>query len=75
MNTHKIGVSAGTVWQLLNGENRKWEYQEIKEKTGLSDRYLNAAIGWLAREDKIQIEECENSTDVFYYLELNYYIG
>ena len=75
MNVNKIGESAGIVWRVLNGENRKWEYQEIKEQTGLDDRYLNAAIGWLAREGKIQMEGCEDDQSEVFYLELNYYIG
>ncbi len=73
MNVQRIGENAGIVWRLMNGDNRKWEYSEIKEATGLSNRDLNAAIGWLAREGKIQFEE-QKAGDCFY-LELNYYIG
>ena len=73
MNVHEIGENAGIVWRLLNGNNRQWEYSEIKEATGLSNRELNAAIGWLAREGKIQVEE--RGDDDRFYLELNYYIG
>ena len=56
MDAQTIGNNAGKVWRLLD-HNRKWEYNELKEATGLSDRDLNAAIGWLAREDKIQFEK------------------
>ena len=73
MNVHQIGENAGIVWRLMNGNNRKWEYAEIREATGLSNRELNAAIGWLAREGKVQIEEHEDGSR--FYLELNYYIG
>lgn len=52
MNTQSISDCAKAVWRLLHGDNRKWEYQELKEATGLRDRDLNAAIGWLACEGK-----------------------
>ena len=73
MDAQSIGKNAGIVWRLLD-HNRKWEYNELKEATGLSDRDLNAAIGWLAREDKIQFETSKKDGHD-YYLELNLYIG
>lgn len=45
MNIQSIGESAGIIWNLLQSESRKWDYQEIKQATGLSDRIINAAIG------------------------------
>lgn len=56
MDKHIIGENAGIVWRLLNNENRKWEFKEIKEATKLDELELASAIGWLAREDKIQFE-------------------
>ena len=52
MNKTQIGENAGIVWNILK-DNKHWEYEQLKEISGLSDRELNAAIGWLAREDKI----------------------
>lgn len=74
MDVQTIGKNAGIVWRLLD-HNRKWEYNELKEATGLSDRDLNAAIGWLAREDKIQFETSKKDGHDYLYLELNLYIG
>lgn len=74
MDAQSIGKNAGIVWRLLD-HNRKWEYNELKEVTGLSDRDLNAAIGWLAREDKIQFETSKKDGHDYLYLELNLYIG
>ena len=74
MDVQTIGKNAGIVWRLLD-HNRKWEYNELKEATGLSDRDLNAAIGWLAREDKIQFETSQKDGHDYLYLELNLYIG
>ena len=51
MDKNTIGTHAGLVWRLLSN-NKRWEYGELKAASGLSDRELNAAIGWLAREDK-----------------------
>lgn len=56
MNKTSIGFSAGIVWRLM--DNRQtWTYAELKERSGLTDSELWAAIGWLAREDKLFIEE------------------
>lgn len=55
MNKNGIGINAGIVWRLLDN-NRCLEYREIKRLSGLSDRELNMAVGWLAREDRIQID-------------------
>ena len=56
MDKHVIGENAGIIWRLLNNGER-WEYEQLKEKSGLSDRDLNLAIGWLARENKIFIRQ------------------
>ena len=39
---------------------------------GLTDRDLNAAIGWLAREDKVYFETDKNNTE-FLYLSVDVY--
>ena len=75
MNIQSIGESAGIIWNLLQSESRKWDYQEIKQAPGLSDRIINAAIGWLAREGKLSIEETKVGRRNVLYIELNYYIG
>ena len=75
MNMQSIGESAGVIWKILYGDNRKWEYQELKKATGLRYRELNAAIGWLAREGKIQFEEGDSEHPTALYIELSLYIG
>ena len=74
MDAQSIGKHAGIVWRRW-AHNRRWEYNELKEATGLSDRDLNAAIGWLAREDKIQFETGKKDGRDYQYLELNLSIG
>ena len=56
MNKYQIGTNAGIVWRILS-DNAHWDYEKLKEVSGLSDRDLNAAIGWLAREKKIYCSE------------------
>ena len=69
MNVQSIKDSADKIWKLLHGENRKWEYQEIKEACKLSDRELNAAMGWLASEGKIQFESTRIGDQEILYVE------
>lgn len=72
MNKSQIGTNAGIVWNVLK-DNCHWEYTKLKEATGLSNRDLNAAIGWLAREDKIDFEIKEGEDKLF--LSVNVFIG
>ncbi len=71
MDKCTIGNNAGIVWSLLN-DGRHWKYEELKEASGLTDRDLNAAIGWLAREDKIYFETDQNNEEHLY-LSVNFY--
>lgn len=79
MDKHVIGENAGILWRLLNQDHqRKWELQEAKKATGFDDMELASAIGWLAREEKIQFEfDKDNPEDdkAYIYLMLNVYIG
>ena len=71
MNVQSIGENAGIIWRLLQSESRKWDYQEIKKETGLSDRDINTAIGWLAREGKLTIDDTKVGTRNVIYIQLN----
>lgn len=58
MSIRKIGIDAGIVWQILNdAKDRSCSYDELKLKSKLSDNALNRALGWLAREDKLEIDD------------------
>ncbi len=54
MNTEIIGTNAGAVWVALN-EAGVLGVKQIKKITKLKDKEVYAAIGWLARENKITI--------------------
>ena len=53
MDRDQIMHDASAVWEVLTTKSA-WTYDELKEATGLPDRELNAAFGWLASENKIQ---------------------
>lgn len=58
MNIEMIGTNAGLIWNALN-ENKTLSVKEIKKATKLKEKPLYAALGWLAREGKINLEETE----------------
>ncbi|MDD5780508.1 MAG: winged helix-turn-helix domain-containing protein [Bacteroidales bacterium] len=65
MNKTMIGENAGVVWRLLSTCSDGMEKEELQSRSGLSERELYAAVGWLAREDKIVIEQADGSGDRF----------
>lgn len=53
----KFGENAGLVWNALNAGKKT--AKEIKKATKLTDKMFYAALGWLAREGKVSIEEVD----------------
>lgn len=54
MNIEFIGTSAGSVWTALN-EADALSVKQLKKITKLKEKEIYAALGWLAREGKINI--------------------
>ena len=54
MNTEVIGTYAGAVWEARNG-NGTLTVKQLKKATKLKDKEVFAALGWLAREGKVEI--------------------
>ena len=54
----KIGNDAGRVWNVLNEQGTK-TVKELKKLTKLTEKEIYAAMGWLAREEKLHVEEKE----------------
>ncbi len=50
----KIGESAGKIWKVLNLEGGN-DILKISKLTKIEERDIYLAIGWLAREHKIQL--------------------
>ena len=71
MNKDEIGLNAGKIWQLLS-DYAKWSYGTLKRKSGLKDKELGAAIGWLARENKIELYQEDD--ELYVSLGVNVYI-
>ena len=58
-----IGEVAGQIYQILekNGEST---VTKLKTATKANDFILSAAIGWLARENKVQVTQSGKSVKV-----------
>lgn len=56
MDISLIGTQAGAVWNMLH-EKGRMDLTQLKKENKLSDKEIIAAIGWLAREGKVQSEE------------------
>ncbi|MBS4051421.1 winged helix-turn-helix domain-containing protein [Methylomonas rivi] len=50
-----IGDAAGKIWHYLN-ENGDASVSKITTETGLGKNEVQRAIGWLLKEDKLNIE-------------------
>ena len=50
----QVGVTAGKVWHVLNDSGPQTVAQ-LKKKLNGSGELVSFALGWLAREDKIDI--------------------
>ena len=55
--TETVGTLAGAVWNALN-EKGAMASKDVKKAAGLkSDKELYLAMGWLLREDKLNVAE------------------
>ena len=68
MEINNIGNNVGLVWNALNA-NGKMTETKLKKETGLASAEFFAALGWLAREGKLNVvvearcgKECEYYT-------------
>lgn len=55
MNVEQIGTCAGAVWQALSTADALG-MKQLKKMTKLKKEEICAALGWLAREGKINID-------------------
>jgi hypothetical protein len=62
MLQEKIGIHAGLVWTQLEGG--ELNVKALKKATKLTEKELNLALGWLAREGKISFNEVEGESFV-----------
>ncbi len=64
MNVETIGLWAGATWNALNDANSTLSVKGLKKATKLKEKELYAAIGWLAREGKVNVEATETDVEV-----------
>lgn len=60
MTIDNISRNALHLWQIMN-DTSTWSYDRIVKESHLSDRDIALALGWLAREDSIEIIRDESS--------------
>ncbi len=65
MNKNVIGNNAGTIWRMLDEKRSPMSFDSLVKETKLSATDVAAAIGWLAREDKLWIAETEAGAVTF----------
>ena len=58
MFQEKVGENSGVVWNALNGTEGK-AFKEIKKESGLKEKDLYLALGWLLREGKVSVDAAE----------------
>ncbi|MCM1076761.1 MAG: winged helix-turn-helix domain-containing protein [Bacteroides sp.] len=64
MNTDTIGQNAGSVWAALN-EAEALGIKQLKKNAKIkTEKELFAALGWLAREGKVNFQESEDGKDM-----------
>ena len=56
MSEYKIGEAAGTVWKILNKQGAM-TVAKLQTATKLPADVVNQAVGWLAREGKLVIDD------------------
>ena len=60
MIKNQIGEIAGKIWDELD-QNGEASLAQLKKKIGTSAFFLQAGIGWLAREEKVSFSKRGNS--------------
>jgi hypothetical protein len=50
----QVGETAGKIWQLLSDEGPQ-TFAQLKKKLNGSGEIVSFAVGWLAREEKVNI--------------------
>ena len=56
MIEEKIGSAAGQVWQTLNSKG-SMSREQLARSTGISADMVSQAVGWLAREGKLTVDD------------------
>ena len=52
-----IGINAGKVWMQLDKKQARMNVRDLRQKIKLTERDTLIAIGWLAKEGKISLNQ------------------
>lgn len=52
-----IGINAGKVWMQLDKKQVRMNVRDLRQKIKLTERDTLIAIGWLAKEGKISLNQ------------------
>ena len=67
MLQEKAGNIAGLIWNAIAEANASLTYKQIKKTTKLAEKDFNLGLGWLLREDNLNVEETGDEKDPFAY--------
>lgn len=59
----QIGFSAGEIYEYLN-TNGETSFSKMKKELDLKGNFADLGLGWLAREDKVEISKKGTSVSV-----------
>lgn len=63
MSIDVIGDAAGKIWNYLDA-NGEASVSKVTKETGLNRNDVQRAIGWLAKEDKLNFEVVNGRTEM-----------
>jgi hypothetical protein len=56
MITHEIGEAAGAIWRTLDSQG-ELTLAKLKKEVKVKDPVFHWALGWLAREEQVEISQ------------------
>jgi hypothetical protein len=56
-----IGIAAGDIYHFLEQQQQPVTLSSLRKNLSLSSTFLMMGLGWLARENKLNIEMAEDS--------------
>lgn len=59
-----IGQSAGQIWNYLSENNGQATMTKIKKDLDLKGNFAELGLGWLAREEKVELAKSGNSLKI-----------
>jgi len=67
MLQEKAGNIAGLIWNAIANAQEAQTYKQIKKATKLAEKDFNLGLGWLLREDKLNVSETGDEKDPYAY--------